>query len=175
MLEIVPAGYNYVPVQATLGVNPNSAFVDPNRNRLYVSNGGDNTVSVLDAANINVTGGTIPLLGTVPVGTDPVSITVLLDGSNFFVANQGSDDVTVVSQNSFSPLTTVALPSGANPTFIASDPSSQKVYVADQGTSETTIIQTVNNTVTQSIQAPTQVSGCTSSCALQTPFTIVTR
>ena len=174
-LAIIPAGYNYVPVSAALGVQPNSAFVDPNRNRLYVSNGGDNTVSVFDASNINVTAGTIPLLSTVPVGTDPVSITALLDGSNFFVANQGSGDVTVVSQNSFSPLTTVPLPSGANPTFIASEPSSSKVYVTDSGLSETTIIKTVNNTITQNIQAPTQVSGCTSSCALQTPFTIVTQ
>jgi DNA-binding beta-propeller fold protein YncE len=177
-LDILPSGYLYIAASATLGVLPNSAFVDPNRNRVYVSNGGDNTVSVFDASQITLVSGgvgSIVSLGTVPVGTQPVSVTALLDGSNFFVANAGSDDVTVVSQSSFSPLITVALPSGANPTFIASDPTSQKVYVTDQGTSQTTIIQTSNNTITQNIQAPTQVPGCTSSCAYQTPFMVLTQ
>jgi YVTN family beta-propeller protein len=104
-----------------------------------------------------------------------VSVIALLDGTNFYVANAGSSTVTVVSQSSFTPLSTVALPSGANPVWIAADPTSQKVYVADSGTSETTIIQTSNNTVTQNIAAPTQISGCTSGCALQTPVMIVTQ
>lgn len=178
VLDIIPSGYIYVAASAALGVMPNSAFVDPNRNRLYVTNGGDNTVSVLDPSQITLVSGgvgTIALLGTVPVGTQPVGVTALLDGSNFFVANAGSDNVTVVSQSSFSPLTTVALPSGANPNFIASDPTSEKVYVADPGTSQTTIIQTSNNTITQNVQSPTQASGCTSSCTYQTPIMILTQ
>jgi DNA-binding beta-propeller fold protein YncE len=174
-LDIIPSGYAYVAASAPLGVQPTSAFVDPNRNRLYVPNSGDNTVSVFDPSGIDLATSSIPLLSTVPVGTQPVSVTALLNGSNFFVANAGSDNVTVVSQNSFSPLTTVALPSGANPSFIASDPTSQKVYVTDQGTSQITIIQTSNNSITQNLQAPTQVSGCTTSCAYQTPIMVLTQ
>lgn len=177
-LDIIPPGYMYVAASAPLGVQPNSAFVDPNRNRLYVTNGGDNTVSIFDASQITLVSGgigSIAQLGTAHVGTQPVRVAVLLDGSNFFVANAGSDNVTVVSQSSFSPLATVALPAGANPSFIAADPTSQKVYVADTGTSQTTIIQTSNNTITQNIQAPTQASGCTSSCTYQTPIMIVTQ
>ena len=151
---------------APLGVKPTYAVVDPNRNRLYVTNNGDNTVSVFDASLI-IQGGNppIPTLATVPVGTQPVGVTALLNGSNFYVANAGSNDVSVVSQSSFTTQATVALPSGANPVWIASDPTSQKVYVADQGTSQTTIIQTSNNTVSGNISAPAQ----------QTPVMIVTQ
>jgi DNA-binding beta-propeller fold protein YncE len=175
-LNLVPTGFFYIAGTTPLGVLPTQAVVDPNRNRLYVTNKGDNTVSVFDASSITQQGNPpLPLLATVPVGMQPVSVTALLDGTNFYVANAGSNSVTVVSQNSFSPLSTVALPSGASPVWIASDPTSQKVYVADAGTSQTTIIQTSNNTVTQNISSPTQVSGCTTNCALQTPVMIVTQ
>jgi YVTN family beta-propeller protein len=175
-LDLVAAGFSNIAARATLGVMPNYAFVDPNRNRLYVTNGGDNTVSVFDASAINQNGTPpIPLLATAPVGTNPVGVTALLDGTNFYVANAGSDNVSVLSQNSYSILSTVALPTGANPVWIASDPTSQKVYVADPGTSETSIIQTSNNTISQNIQSPTQVSGCVSNCAYQTPVMILTQ
>ncbi len=174
-LDIVAAGKATVAGSVPLGVGPTFSVVDPALNRLYVANTGDNTVSVFDASNVDPSGSSIPLLGTVKVGMGPVGITALADGSRFYVANAGSNDVTVVSANSFSPLTTVGLPAGANPVWIASDPTSSKVYVADQGASATTIIQTANNTVTQNIAAPPQVSGCTSSCALQQPVMIVSR
>jgi DNA-binding beta-propeller fold protein YncE len=177
-LQLCPTGFFYIAGTTPLGVQPTQAVIDPNRNRLYVTNSGDNTVSVFDASSITQQGNPpLPLLATVPVGTGakPVSVIALLDGTNFYVANAGSSTVTVVSQSSFTPLSTVALPSGANPVWIAADPTSQKVYVADSGTSETTIIQTSNNTVTQNIAAPTQISGCTSGCALQTPVMIVTQ
>jgi DNA-binding beta-propeller fold protein YncE len=175
-LDLIFTGFANIAVTAPLGVQPNFAYVDPNRNRLYVTNGGDNTVSVFDSSSItNPPTPNIPLLGTARVGTNPVGVTALADGTNFYTANAGSNDVSVVSQNSFSLLSRVALPSNANPAFIASDPTSQKVYVADQGTSSTAIIQTSNNTISQTIAAPPQVSGCTSNCPLQTPLMILTQ
>jgi DNA-binding beta-propeller fold protein YncE len=177
-LDIISAGSTTVAGSVSLGVQPTFSMIDPNLNRLYVANTGDNTVSVFDTTNVNPSGSpAIPLLATVKVGTTPIGVAALPNGSLFYVANSGSDDVTVVSANSFSPLTTVALPTGANPVWIASEPSSSKIYVADNGTSETTIIQTVDNTITLNMPAPQQVSGCTSPppCALQQPVMIVTR
>ena len=174
-LDIISSGATTVAASVPLGVGPTFSIIDPNLNRLYVANTGSNTVSVFDASSINPPSNPISLLATVPVGTSPIGITPLPNGTNFYVANSGSNDVTVVSASSFSNLGSVALPTGANPVFIASDPGSAKVYVADSGTSATTIIQTSNNSITQNISAPTQVSGCTSSCALQTPVMIVTR
>ena len=175
-LNLIAAGFTNIAGTAPLGVQPTYSIVDPNRNRLYVTNGGDNTVSVFDASSVTQgSDSAVPTLATVPVGTDPVGVIPLLDGTNFYVANAGSNNVTVVSQSSFTTQATVTLPTGANPVWIAADPTSQKVYVADSGTSQTTIIQTSNNTITQNIQAPAQVSGCTSSCALQTPVMILSQ
>ena len=176
MLDIVNAGAASVAASEPLGVLPTSAAVDPTLNRLYVTNSGDNTVSVFDTSNINISNSPpIPLLATVTVGTNPIAVTPLLSGTLFYVANSGSNDVTVVSANSFSPLTTVPLPTGANPVFITSDPTSSKVYVANQGAGSTSIIQTSNNALTRNISAPPQQAGCTSSCALQQPVMIVTQ
>ncbi|HZP24158.1 MAG TPA: YncE family protein [Terriglobales bacterium] len=175
-LNIVAAGMATVAASVPVGMHPTFATVDPTLNRLYVANTGDNTVSVFDASNVNPANmPPIPQLATVPVGTSPIGVTALTDGSRFYVANSASNDVTVVSANSFSPLGTIPLPAGANPVFIASDPTASKVYVADQGTSQTTIIQTSNNAIGGNITAPPQQSGCTSSCALQQPMMVVTQ
>jgi DNA-binding beta-propeller fold protein YncE len=158
-----------------LGVGPTYSIIDTNLNRLYVANTIGNTVSVFDSSTVNPSSSPpIPLLATVSVGTNPIGITPLLNGTLFYVLNSTSNDVTVVSANSFSPLTSVVLPVGADPVFIASDPTSAKVYVADQGTTETTIIQTSNNTISANIAAPSQIIGCTV-CALQVPQMIVTK
>jgi YVTN family beta-propeller protein len=174
-LDIVSAGSASIAATIPLGVGPTFSVIDPNLNRLYVANTGDNTVSVFDASNVNISASpAMPLLATVTVGTTPIGITALANGSLFYVLNSGSNDVSVVSANSFSVLSSVTLPTGADPVFIASDPTSTKVYVADQGTTETTIIQTSNNTISQNIPAPSQISGCTT-CALQQPVMIVTQ
>ncbi len=174
-LDIISAGSTSIVGSVPLGVQPTFSMIDPNLNRLYVANTGDNSVSVFDATNVTNTGSPpIPLLAKVQVGTSPIGVAALPNGSMFYVANSGSDDVTVVSSNSFSVLTPVALPAGANPVWIASEPTSSKIYVADKGTSETTIIQTVNNTITQNIPAPSQITNC-NVCALQQPVMIVTK
>lgn len=177
-LDIISAGSTSVATSEPLGVQPTYSVIDTNLNRLYVTNTGDNTVSVFDSSNVNLGNNpAMPSLANPPVsvGTSPIGVTALQDGSKFYVANAGSNDVTVVSATSFSPLATVPLPDGANPVFIASEPGSTKVYVADQGTGQTTIIQTSNNTITQNINSPTQVSGCTSSCTLQQPMMILSQ
>src|SRR5271157_2956637 len=163
---------------APLEVKPTFAFLDPNLNRLYVTNSGSNTVSVFDASNVDI--GTprnpkspaIPPLGTANVGIAPVSVTALPDGTRFYVANSGSNNVTDVSATSFAVLNTIPLPAGANPVWIASEPTSSKVYVANQAS--TSIIQTVNDHVAVSVPAPQQDPNCTSSCALQQPVMIIT-
>ncbi len=175
-LDIISAGASSVGASVPLGVQPTFSVIDPVLNRLYVTNTGDNTVSVFDATNVNFSNmPAMPTLATVNVGTGPVGLTALVDGTKFYVANAGSDDVTVVSASSYSVLSTVALAAGANPVWIASDPTASRVYVANQGTTNTTIIQTSNNTVTLNIAAPPQVSSCTSSCAMQQPAMIITQ
>jgi DNA-binding beta-propeller fold protein YncE len=166
------SSYAVIP-SVPLGVKPTFAFFDPTLVRLYVTNGGSNTVSIFDASNINFNNSpAIPLLGTTAVGTNPVSVTALPDGTRFFVANAGSNNVTDASATSFAVLNTIPLPAGSNPVWIASEPTSSKIYVANQST--TSVIQTVNDAVNVNIPAPAQNPNCTSSCALQQPLMIIT-
>jgi DNA-binding beta-propeller fold protein YncE len=169
---ISTTNYSVVP-SVPLGVKPTFAFFDPTLVRLYVTNSGSNTVSIFDGSNVNINNSpAIPLLGTTPVGANPISVTALPNGTRFFVASSGSNTVTDASATSFAVLNTIPLPVGSNPVWIASEPTSTKIYVANQST--TSVIQTVNDTITATVPAPAQNPNCTSSCALQQPVMIVT-
>ena len=172
---LTPGSSPVVAASVPLGVGPTYSYLDPHLNRLYVTNAGDNTVSVFDASNVNVANTPpIPSLSApVAVGTTPAGIAALQDGSRFYVANSGSNDVSVVSATSFAVLKTVAV--GVGPTFVATEPGSTKVYVTNPRGFSTSIIQTVNDTVSATIAAPPQVPGCTASCALQQPTMVVTQ
>jgi YVTN family beta-propeller protein len=175
-LDIIPstAISSFVIPSVPLGVKPTFAFFDPTLVRLYVTNSGSNTASVFDASNINVSGSPpIPLLGTTAVGSTPVSVTALPNGTRFFVANSGSNNVTDASATNFSVLNTIPLPAGSNPVWIASEPTSSKIYLANQ--SSVSIIQTVNDAVAANIPAPAQNPNCTGSCALQQPLMIIAK
>jgi YVTN family beta-propeller protein len=175
-LDILTTGASpAVAASVPLGVKPTYSYLDPHLNRLYVANTGDNTISVFDASNVNVSNSPpIPSLAPpITVGTAPKGIAALQDGSRFYVANSGSNSVNVVSATSFAVLKTIAV--GVNPTFVAADPTSSKVYVTNQGSFSTSIIQTVNDTVSLAIVAPAQDPSCTASCALQEPIMVVTQ
>ena len=54
-LDILTTGRTpAVAASVPLGVKPTYSYLDPHLNRLYVTNTGDNTVSVFDASNVNV-------------------------------------------------------------------------------------------------------------------------
>ena len=174
-LDIIAAATNNFSTlpSVPLGVKPTFAFFDPTLVRLYVTNSGSGTVSVFDASNINVNNSpAIPLLGTTAVGTNPVGVTALPNGTRFYVANSVSNNVTDVSATSFAVLNTIPLPAGSNPVYIASEPTSSKIYVANQ--SSVSIIQTSSDVLSTSVPAPAQNSNCTASCALQQPVMIIT-
>ncbi len=172
---LTPGPAPAVAASVPLGVRPTYSYLDPHLNRLYVTNAGDNTVSVFDASNVNVANmPPIPSLSPpVAVGTAPAGIVALRDGTRFYVANSGSNDVSVVSATSFAVLKTVAV--GVGPSFVAADPGSTKVYVTNPGSFSTSIIQTANDTVSATIAAPAQDPACTASCALQQPMMVVTQ
>jgi YVTN family beta-propeller protein len=69
--------------------SPNFAFYDTNRERVYVSNTGDNTVSVIkaDGINLGVTPQITPqLLTNITVSGAPTSVAALNDGSKIYAA-----------------------------------------------------------------------------------------
>jgi YVTN family beta-propeller protein len=172
-LSLITPFNNTVLGTVPLGVSPGFAYVDIHLNRLYVTNTGSNSVTVLDLSKIAPTSTPpIPTLGTANVGSGPVNVTALPNGTKFYTANSLSNDVTVVSASSFLALKTVSV--GQNPVWIASEPSSSKVYSANFNSGTISIIQTVNDSIVTTMNAPAQDPACVSSCALQQPSMILT-
>jgi YVTN family beta-propeller protein len=177
-LDIINVSSNAVVGTVPLGVQPNFALLDPNLNRLYVTNRGSNNVMVFDASNVNPAANpAMPLLGTTTVGSAPVSVAALPNGTKFYTANSGSNDVTVASATSFAVLKTV--PVGQDPIFVASEPSSTKIYATNFTSNSISIIQTLNDTISMTLAAPQQDPNCISSstltCPLQQPFMVLSK
>ena len=63
--------------------------VTPDGSKVYVTNEGCNTVSVIDAATSTVA-------ETTPVGNGPVGVAVTPDGRKVYIANKLSDSASVI-------------------------------------------------------------------------------
>ncbi len=77
-ISVARPGYKYK------GSNPNSLALSPNGQTLYVTLGGENAVAVINVA-------TRQLLGRIPTGWYPSSVSVSADGSKLYVVNMKSN------------------------------------------------------------------------------------
>ena len=74
---------------ATGGTRTNNLAVHASGARIYVSNGGDASVSVIDTATNKVT-------ATIAVGKRPWGLALTPDGKKLYVANGRSDSISVI-------------------------------------------------------------------------------
>jgi len=179
-VSVIDTATNTVTATVPVGATPTFAAFDAKNLRVYVANSGANTVTVIHA-DPNQTGASTPPCSTncflstsiVTVGNNPVALTVLADGSRFYVANSGSNSISVVGGLSLAVQTTltVANPAGGNlrPVHLASSSDSTKVVVALQDTVPVTAsdpdasaivtIRTSDHLMT-TIPAPTAPGAC---------------
>jgi YVTN family beta-propeller protein len=83
-------------VQTTIQVSKGSSStigrgiaITPDGKNAYLTNGGLNTVSVINTATNTVS-------ATVDVGVDPGGLAITPDGKHVYVTNHGSDNVSVI-------------------------------------------------------------------------------
>jgi YVTN family beta-propeller protein len=83
--------------QVRVGTHPNYLLADPQRGRIYVSNGDSDSISVIDTSS-NVATSTISLAPyqDAHAGTSPTGLALAADGNTLYVANSGNNDVAVV-------------------------------------------------------------------------------
>jgi len=103
----------------TVGNQPIYLAVDEQRNRVYVSNQADNTVSVIDGATNTV-------VRTVRVGRNPDGVAVNPRTNTIYVANLGGGTLSIIDGNK---LTTSTLRLGSSPAKVAVNASTDRVYV----------------------------------------------
>jgi DNA-binding beta-propeller fold protein YncE len=116
--------------------------------QLVVANYDGNSISIIDVS-MDQFGNDSPTFGTtytVPVGNNPASVTVLVDGSRAYTANQGDgvDNGTVTILTLGSHAVEKTLPVTGHPRTVVSTQSSQfgKVYVASTDSPYLTILRT---------------------------------
>jgi len=129
-----------------VGSGPNQVVMTPDGSKVYVSNGGDDTVSVIGTLSNTV-------IATIPVGSQPAQLAVSPDGSRVYVGNEGGG-VSVISTATNSVIATVGT-SGYPVRDIAITADGSKVYVALEGGGLGRILTSTNSfSVISSVLCP---------------------
>jgi DNA-binding beta-propeller fold protein YncE len=152
------------PCSASVGAGANFMLYDPTRNRLYVSNPANNTVTYLDAS-------TDALPAVVIHVENPVSVAALPNGTRAYISSASVSNgrvtsrVTVInaSDGSFKstiPLTTVAQVCVSKPSelSIVAAADSSRVYVGNCDAGNIAVIQTLNDALLLQMPAPMSAS-----------------
>src|SRR5438093_2806116 len=120
-----------------VGISPHHAAFDPKDNFVYVTNGGDNTVSVVNLAT-NV------VVNTVPVGPGPMGIDFDSSNNYVYVADLNGNNVSIIDGDPSHGITydtvvaTTAV--GNQPWGVAFDSANGNVYVANSGDGTVSVI-----------------------------------
>ncbi|MCD4702573.1 MAG: YncE family protein [Candidatus Aegiribacteria sp.] len=118
----------------------------PSGEYLYVTNRGDDNVSVIRTSDNTVTG-TVNVCGT------PYGICSLPSGDYVYVTNWGSDNVSVIRTSDNSVIATID--TGDRPVGICTLPSGEYVYVTNRGDNNVSVIRTSDNSVVDTIAVGT--------------------
>jgi YVTN family beta-propeller protein len=91
---------------------------------------------------------------TIPAGTNPVALAPTPDGSKVYIANQGSNSVTVFSTTDNTLITTASgLPVGSQPSYIIANSTIDAMYVLNRGDATISVIDAFTDAT-----SPTPVS-----------------
>jgi DNA-binding beta-propeller fold protein YncE len=132
-----------VVAQATVGNSPIAAAVDEQSDTVYVTNGNDGTVSVVDGARCNatITTGCGKPLATIKVGALPVAAAFNPATRTVYVANLNGGSVSVINAAGCNAVTTSGcgqpartVKDPAGPDGIDVDVATDTVYAANSGT-----------------------------------------
>lgn len=106
--------------------------ISANGQRIYVTNSGKNTVSVIDAAAANP-----KLIATIAVGSQPRGIAIA--GNRLYVANWGSGTVSVIDTTTNAAVR-APIAVGANPSDLAVSADGTRVYVTNYGSGTVSVL-----------------------------------
>jgi YVTN family beta-propeller protein len=137
------------PSSVPVGNCPTGVAAAPTLGRVYVTNAGDGTVSVVDSSSFTVT-------DTVPVGAGPSGLAVTPDGTHVYVANVYDNTVSVIDTATNLVAT---VPVDVNPFGVAVASDGSLVYVTNRGSNTMSVIATATNTVIKSVDVGSGASG----------------
>ncbi|MGW2376645.1 Ig-like domain repeat protein, partial [Kitasatospora sp. NPDC001683] len=113
---------------------PTGVAVSPDGLHAYVTNNGDNTVSVIATATNTVT-------ATITVGAAPTGVAVSPDGLHAYVTNNGDNTVSVIATATNTTVATI--PVGTGPFDVAITPDGLHEYVTNNSANTVSVTDTV--------------------------------
>lgn len=127
-----------------VGLNPYGIAITPDGKWVYVTNRGNNTVSVINTETNNV-------VKTIHVGESPYGVAVDRNSTKLYVTNMDSDNVSVIDIKTSK--VTASIPVGRYPHGVAVTPDGGWVYVTNHNTpiGVVSVINTTINKVTANI------------------------
>jgi len=126
----------------SVGNNPWASASLPSGEFIYVTNRGDDNVSVIRTSDNTV-------VRTVSVGDTPFGICSGPSGEFVYVANSGSNDVSIIRTSDN--IVTASVAVGGEPVSICANPSGEYVYVTSLDENSVSVIRTADNTVVDNI------------------------
>jgi YVTN family beta-propeller protein len=156
VFALLSTAYAGSPVAIPVGSYPRSVAVNPVTNRVYVTNNGGSTVSVIDG-NANV------VVATVTVGVSPNDIDVDWETNTVYVANYNANSLSVIDGAANTVKGTVAalFQGASHPWGVTVNSSTHKIFVSNSIGSEVAIIDGTKNSLTR-----VQVGNCPLGMAL---------
>ncbi|MFN3006305.1 beta-propeller fold lactonase family protein [Mycolicibacterium wolinskyi] len=156
------------PTITGLGINPSAVVVTTGGDRLYVANTGSNTISVIDARTGRLidTNPTVAGVNAITVGSSPSALAINQNGTRLYVANTGSNTVSVIDTSTYRVIDTNTAVAGTNSISVGSAPSAlalsadgSRLYVANRTSNTVSVIDTSTYRV---IDTNTAVAGTNS-------------
>ncbi|GJM15657.1 MAG: hypothetical protein DHS20C13_09840 [Thermodesulfobacteriota bacterium] len=136
-------------VTVVVGMSPSALAVTPDGDFVYVANGGNNNVSVIQTSDNTV-------VDTVVVDSLPFGIAVTPNGDFVYVSNAGSNTVSVIQTSNNTVIATVVV--DQDPSGVAI-PTDDHVFVANSGSDTVSVIQISNNTVVATVNVGSVPTG----------------
>ncbi len=121
-----------------VGISPYELALTPDGKRLFVSNWGEKTVSVVDVAGLKV-------VKTIPVGFNPNDMVLTPDG-RLFVACSNENTVYVIDTRTLAVLETISValtpkaPEGSTPNSLAFDAKRKLLFVANADNNDVAVV-----------------------------------
>lgn len=126
-----------------VGRGPQTIAVSTDGSRVYTSNYGNNSVSVINTVTGAVT--TIGISSGTAAGTNPYSLVLSPDGSRIYVSNYNTNTVSVINTSTNAVIATI--PVGSAPRKLQINHSGSMVYVPNYLTNNISVISTGSNSV----------------------------
>lgn len=144
LLILDPAGLGAKPVtEIVVGAHPAHVIADQRGERAFITNAGDNTVSVVDLAAGK-------LIATIGTGRYPHGLRMSPNGREIYVANVQDGTVSIIDADGFQER--ARIPVGTTPVQVGFTPDGTRVYVSLRDENRVAVIDTASRRLVGTIE-----------------------